>query len=381
MAEKQILIIAGESSSDLYAKHLIRELKKNIPQIKFFGLGGPRMLKEEKDIQDITHLASVGFWEVLKNFRKFKNIFNQTVKEVENKKPLAAILVDYPGFNLKLAQVLKKKRIPVIYYISPQIWAWAKGRIKKIKKYVDLMLVFFKFEEELYRKEGINATFVGHPLLEIVKPALGKEDFLKKFNLPATNYTISLLAGSRRAEVKMHLSLMLKTASYIYKKIKDVKFLILKPAELSETYYENIKSYPLPIYLISNNTYNGLSISDFAMVCAGTATLETAILGVPMVIIYKTSLFNWLIIRPLIKIPYIGMVNIVADRKIVPEFIQYKIKPFSIASYIIEMFNRQEELNQQREELLKIKSQLGTPGAIPKSAEIISSFLKEKKII
>jgi len=380
MAEKNILIVAGEVSSDLHSANLIKELKKISPDLKFFGLGGKFMLQEGADlICDLTEMATVGFWDVIKNFKKFKNIFEKTLYFIEKKSPQLAILVDYPGFNLRLAEELKKRNIPVIYYISPQVWAWGKNRIKKIKDNVDLMLVLFKFEEEFYKKYNINALCVGHPLLDIVKPSLDKESFLKKFLLPLTKYTISLLPGSRLNEVKFNLPLMLKTSALIYEKLKDVKFLILKPSSLNEELYQSyLKGYKIPLYIISNATYDGLSISDFAIVCAGTATLETALLNIPMVIIYKLSFINWLILRPLVKVPYIGMVNIVAKRKIIPEFIQYQIKPKRIAEYITETITDEEKIKSIKASLSQIKSSLGTPQASLQAAKIIYNFLEQK---
>jgi lipid-A-disaccharide synthase len=382
MAEKNILIVAGEVSSDLHSANLIKELKKLDPEIKFFGLGGKFMLQEKVELlYNLTELATVGFWDVIKNFKKFKNIYKKTLSYIEKKSPKLAILVDYPGFNLKLAQELKKRKIPVIYYISPQVWAWGKSRIKKIKNTVDLMLVLFKFEEEFYKKYNLNAIFVGHPLLDIVKPSLGRDSFLKRFSLCPTKYTISLLAGSRLNEIKMHLPIMLKISNLIYEELKDVKFLILKPSTLNEELYRYyLQSYKLPVYIISDATYDGLSLSDFALVCAGTATLETALLSIPMVIIYKLSLINWLILRPLVKVPYIGMVNIIAKRKIVPEFIQYQIKPKSITKYIIETITDEKKIKGIKESLSEIKSYLGSPQASLRAARVIYNFLEGKKL-
>jgi lipid-A-disaccharide synthase len=380
MAEKNILIVAGEISSDLHAASLIKELKKLNPEIRFFGLGGKAMLGEKVDlIYNLTDLATVGFWDVMKNFVKFRRIFKKTLDFIQKRKPHLAILVDYPGFNLRLAKELKKRNIPVIYYISPQVWAWGKSRIKKIKDTVELMLVLFKFEEQFYKKYNINAIFVGHPLLDRVKPSLSKDEFLKRFSLPATKYTVSLLAGSRINEVKMHLPIMLKTASLIYEKLKEVKFLILKPYGLDDKLYQRyLLRYKIPLYLISDATYDGLSISDFALVCAGTATLETALLNIPMAIIYKLSFINWLILRPLIKVPYIGMVNIIRGKKIIPEFIQFKAKPKNIAQYIIENISDEEKIKRIKDSLLETRAYLGQPQASLRAAELIYNFLEKK---
>ncbi|MCM8799177.1 MAG: lipid-A-disaccharide synthase [Candidatus Omnitrophica bacterium] len=379
MAEKKILIVAGDPSGDLYAANLVKELKNIDPSINFFGLGGKCMQKEGVFLySNIVELSLIGFWEVIKNFKKFKNIFNLLLERVDQIKPQLAILVDYPGFNLRLAKELKKRAISIIYYISPQVWAWGASRIKKIKDSVDLMLVFFKFEEDLYKEHNIKAIFVGHPLLDIVKPSLNREEIIKKFSLPLTRYTFSLLPGSRLNEVRLNLPIMFKTAEILFKKIEDVKFLILKPENLDEAiYYKIIPRYSLPIYILSNNTYNGLSISDFALVASGTATLETALLNIPMVIIYRMNFLNWLILRPLVKLPFIGMVNIVLGKKVVPEFIQYKAKPKIIADHIISIISDKDKMEQMKNSLFQIRRILDKPNATQFSAQIISKFLNE----
>ncbi|MCX7661777.1 MAG: lipid-A-disaccharide synthase, partial [Candidatus Omnitrophica bacterium] len=288
MEKQKILIVTGEPSGDLHASNLISYLNRR-GDFKFFGVGG-RNLKSQgvKIFFDIKDLAVMGFWEVIRKFLRIKKIFHSLLEITDREKPKFAILVDYPGFNLRLARELRKRNITIIYYISPQVWAWGSKRIKIIKELVNLMVVFFKFEEELYKNKGVPVVYFGHPLLEIVKPKISREEIHKKFSLPYTQYTVSLLPGSRAQEVKKILPLMLKTAEILYRDLKDVKFLILRTSLVSEEIFKKaLKNYRIPVYLLSDLSYEGLSLSDFAMVASGTATLETAILEVPMVIIYK----------------------------------------------------------------------------------------------
>jgi lipid-A-disaccharide synthase len=380
MAEKKILIVAGEASGDLHASNLIRAIKQLNPQIKFFGLGGKQMEKEGTDLyRNIVELAVVGLFEVIKNLRKFKNIFDGILKEVDLLHPDLAILVDYPGFNLRLAAELKKRNVPVIYYISPQVWAWGAKRIKTIKKLIARMIVVFKFEEGLYKEYGIPVSFAGHPLLDIVKPKISKEELFRKFGLDLSNTTFALLPGSREKEVKTLLPIMLQTAKLIHEKLPHSQFLILRSTTVKENIFNNIFLYynRLPIQILSDITYDGVSASDFAIVASGTATLETAILGTPMVILYKVSFLTWAYLKMAIRIPYIGLVNVVKQEKFIQEFIQYAAKPKRIADYIIDTFMDKKKLEHIRDGLSSVTAMLGEKGANQKAAQLVVDFLNQ----
>lgn len=377
---KHILIVAGEASGDLHASNLVRAIKDIYPQVEFFGLGGNRLKEQGVNLYfDIVDLAVVGFFEVLKNLKKFQEIFHGLLTEVDRIKPDLAILVDYPGFNLRLAGELKKRGIPVIYYISPQVWAWGENRIKTIKKVVDYMIVVFKFEEELYKKYYIPVSFVGHPLLDIVKPKISKEELFNKLGLNSSNLTFALLPGSRSKEVKTLLPIMLDTAQLIYQYLgNNIQFLILRASTVKEDVFNDILIHykKLPVYLLSDMTYAGLSSGDFALVASGTATLETALLGIPMVILYKVSFSTWAYLKTIIKIPYIGLVNVVKQEKFIEEFIQYNAKPKRIADYILKTLQDKQKLNKIKQGLSGVTSMLGEKGASLKAAQIIVDFLK-----
>lgn len=378
---KNILIVAGEASGDLHACNLVRAIKNIHPRINFFGLGGRELKKEGVNLYfNIVDLAVVGFFEVLKNLKKFRQIFYGLLKEVDKVRPDLAILVDYPGFNLRLAGELKKMGIPIIYYISPQVWAWNEKRIETIRKLIDRMLVIFKFEEGLYKSHDIPVSFVGHPLLDIVKPRVSKEELFREFRLNLNNRTFALLPGSREKEVKTLLPIMLDTACLIYKELgPHIQFLILRSPAVKEDLFNKILArYKLPAYLISGRTYDGLASSDFALVASGTATLETAILGIPMVILYKVSFLTWLYLKMRIRIPYIGLVNVVKNEKFIAEFLQYNAKPRKIADYIVKISKDKQKLGQIREGLSGVAASLGEKGASAKAARIIVDFLKEK---
>jgi len=375
MDEDKILIVTGEPSGDLHAGNLVKELLNLKPNLKILAVGSENLKKAGADIfYDIKDLAVFGFFDVLKKLPKFIYLKKLILKVIKEEKPKLIILVDFAGFNLRLAKVINKT-LPIIYYISPQVWASRAGRIKTIKKYISKMIVFFKFEEELYRKEKIEVDFVGHPLLEIVKSSIPKEEFLKKLGFSPIKNTIALLPGSRAQEIKNILPIMLKVASYINKEIPS-QFLIVKSLQIEEKMYtEKIKDLNLEIKVVEGKNYDCLGASDFALACSGTATLETAIMGVPFFIIYKMNLLNYLLYRPQVKIPYIGMVNIIAKRKIIPEFIQFKAKPKIIAKELIKTLKDSSKIQEIKDKLIQIKNLLGPEGANRRAAKIILGLL------
>lgn len=375
--DKKIVIIAGESSGDLHASHLIKNLKQISDNIKVSGLGGKLMKEAGAEIYyDLTDIAVIGFFEILKNLSKFKTAFRLLLEKIDEIKPDVVILIDYPGFNLKIAKEIKKRNIPIIYYISPQVWAWGRNRIKLITNLIDKMIVVFKFEENLYKGEKIDTYFAGHPLIDIVKTTKSKEDMIADYNLSASKFIITLMPGSRENEVRKNLPIMLEAASLIQEKLKNTQFLIIQSSSVSRLLFEEIlKKAKVRTKLITNEVYNILGASDFAIICSGTATLESAILKTPLVIVYKISFLSWLFIRHLIKIPYIGLVNIVRGKKIIPEFIQYNADPERIAQFIIDCLTDTDKIKSIKEELLKVKELLGLPGASKRVAEVVVDFL------
>ncbi|RKY37633.1 MAG: lipid-A-disaccharide synthase [Candidatus Omnitrophota bacterium] len=376
-----IIIIAGEPSADTYGALLSDELKRLQPEIIISGIGSNKMRKAGVEIfADLSQYAVIGFIEALKHIHIFKKIFALCLKKIDLLKPQAIILIDFPGFNLRLAKKIKQifPAVKIIYYVSPQVWAWGKHRLKLIQKVVDKMIVLFKFEAEFYKKNNIPAEFAGHPLTKIVKRAEDKKKLYTNMEITKKDNIIALLPGSRRGEIKRIFPLMLKSAVLIAKQMPETKFILLKSTNITEqTVQKIIKPYLfLKIKIIDRNIYDYLSVCTYAWVCSGTATLETAILEIPMLIVYKTSCVTWFLSKMLIKLPFIGIVNIVAGEKIFPEFIQFQATPKNIANCSINFLNTSYmRQNKFKQKLKCLRQELGTQDAAKKAALIIHKII------
>jgi len=376
MAQKNILIISGEPSGDLQAANLVKAILAINPAIKISAVGGMHLEQAGAQIfYDIKDLSVMGFFDVLKKLPRFFALKKSILGKITRDKPVAVILVDFSGFNLRLAKAINKS-IPVIYYVSPQVWASRPGRVKTIKKFIHRMIVLFKFEEEFYRRHAVSVDFVGSPLLDIVKPSLSKKEFCDRSELADSKITIALLPGSRKAEIKNILPVMLKSAQIIQDKIKNAQFIIAKSPQVELDLYNGmLKKFRLESRIAEGRTYDCLNACDFALVCSGTATLEAAIMQKPFLIIYKMDLLNYLLYRPQVKLACIGMVNIVAQRKIIPEFIQFHACPQKIADTALKILNNPKGLEQMKQDLVQVKATLGENGAASRAARIILNFI------
>ncbi len=369
--KKSIMIIAGEASGDIHGSMLVKAMKKKNNGLVFFGIGG-NMLKEAgvEIIRDASTLAVVGITEVVsKIFSLIKGIVDAK-KALKALHPDLMILIDFPDFNLKIAAAAKKLDIPVLYYISPQVWAWRQGRVKKLKNLVTHLAVILPFEKDFFKKYGIPATYVGHPLLDgdpLVPDNANKTD----------NKRIGLLPGSRDREVARHLPVMLKAASLINKK-QDIEINISLSPTVKRQHVENImrKQGFLDYNIISEGTGRILKNCSLVIAASGTVTLEAAIAGVPMVIIYKVSPVSYLLGKALIKVSYICLVNLISGREIVPELIQKRATPENIAHEALKMLNNPEELKAKRKELIGIREMLGGQGASERVADIALLMLQ-----
>lgn len=343
---KKILIIAGESSGDLHAAALIKsclakDTNLNFSGLNFFGIGGDKMRAAGAEIIiDNKALAVVGIIEVLTHFKIIKAAFRQIQSILKNNPPDLLILVDYPGFNLRLAKFAKKQGVKTLYFISPQLWAWKKGRIKIIQNCVDKVAVIFPFEVDFYREHQVNASYVGNPMLEEVYPTITKEQAYKLFNLSPENPIVAILPGSRQSELKYMFETLLQTAIQIKQAIPNVQFIIPMANHFSEQQLRpSILRHSLDIRVVPKQLYNILQISNVALCVSGTVTLEVALMKTPFVILYKVNWLTYWLVRSLVTIDKIGLCNIVAGKKIAAEYIQHAANPDNLSKEILRLLN------------------------------------------
>jgi len=369
---RHIMIVAGEDSGDIHGASLVRAIHRLNPRTRFFGMGGHRMREAGVEIiADASQIAVVGVTDVLLHLKLILHIMNRLESAIRELKPDLLILIDYPGFNLRLAKSAKNMGTVILYYISPKVWAWGKRRIATIRRYVDKMAVIFPFEEPMYRNAGVDASFVGHPLLDIVKTKYRCEEALEKFGITKDKTTIALLPGSRRSEVDRLLPEMLKAAVLIKENRPGVQFVLPLADTISpESVAPMMAANPVTVQIVRNDTYDALAVSDIAIVASGTATLETALLDVPMVIVYRVSALTYYLAKLAVRIEHLGLVNILAGRTVVPELLQNEATGEKIAAEILDMLNNRERMDAMKAEYSRIKALLGERGAADRAASL-----------
>ncbi|HEX9973990.1 MAG TPA: lipid-A-disaccharide synthase [bacterium] len=372
----KVMIIAGEASGDLHGSGLVRELLKLQPDLELFGVGGDKMQQHGVSLRyHINEMSVLGFVDVLKRFRFFKRVYHDLVALMKEKQPRLLILIDYPGLNLKLARAAKRQGIQVLYYIAPQVWAWGSNRIPKMVRLVDKMAVIIPFEAKLFRNAGIDAKFVGHPLLEGVASRHSKDEFIRLNNLALDKKIIGLLPGSRVQEIKRLLPEMIVTAKRFRKKHPEFQVVIGRASSVPDELYRDLIGKNNNILLLENSTYEVMQHSDLLIVASGTATLESALFETPLMIVYKVDPISYFIGKQLIRIESIGLVNVIAERKIVPEFIQDKFRWNYLLPEMEELLFNDEKRNRVIHDLKQIKQKLGEPGASQRAAEIAMSMI------
>jgi lipid-A-disaccharide synthase len=374
---KKVLIVAGEVSGDLHGSSLMRELRGMNPQTQFFGIGGDRMKKEGLElVYHIDKLAVMGFFEVLSKLGLIREVMKAMLRLAEERRPDLVVLIDYPGFNLRFARKVKTMGVPIAYYISPQVWAWGGNRVKKMRGLIDKMIVIFPFEVEIYRKFDIDCEFVGHPLLEVLRPVMSEEDFQSRFDLRKNEILLGLLPGSRWQEVERILPTMVETAELLGPRIRNLRIMLgLAPSLEKESVQRILDQFKTRVDIVENLTYDLMKHSDVLLVTSGTATLESAILGTPFIVLYKTSPWTYLFAKSLVSIPNIALANVVAGKKIVPEYIQNKAVPKDIAEEVHDILTNKQRYKSIKSELSSVKEKVGEAGASKRAAQIINGML------
>lgn len=375
--EKTVMIIAGEASGDMHGATLVREMLKCNPALKFYGIGGNKLRREGVELlADAADMAVVGLTEVIFKLSGILKIMTLMKKSMDERRPDLVILIDYPDFNLPLAKAAHKRGIKVFYYISPQVWAWRRGRIKQIKKTVNKMAVILPFEVETYREKGFEANYVGHPLLDMVKTNSSKQDSRKKNGLAEDKITIGILPGSRMSEIKKLMPELVRATQILKREIPDAQFVLPLADTLDETIItEYISGADVQIKIISGHTYDVITCCDLVLVASGTATLETALLGVPMIVIYKISALSYFIGNLIIDVKNISLVNIIAGKTVVPELIQSEASGAQIAAEALSILKNRNKRQEMINGLQSIRSRLGEPGAARRAAQIAIDML------
>lgn len=374
MPEKEIpvLIVAGEASGDVHAAKLVRELKAADKKFRFFGCAGDRMRAEGVEATVIADgLSIVGLLEIGRALPMFWSVYKKLLAEAEAKGAMLAILVDFPDFNLKIAKALKKRGVTVVYYISPQIWAWRKYRINTIKKYVDLVISILPFEKDWYGRNGVgHVEYVGNPLAMEVHPSVSKKEFCERHELDPERPIISLLPGSRNAEIARILPPLISTARLMLTKCRELQFIVALPKGKGG----RAEKLDLPLLdsvrWIEGETFDALNASDAAAITSGTATLEAGIIGTPMAIVYKTSSINYKLLRPLIEVEHFGLINLIAGTRLAKELIQSEFTPDTLSEELFRLLDP--TVNSQVRTDLKVATEkLGQGGASKRAADAI----------
>ncbi len=376
--KNNILLIAGEVSGDLIGASLIKELKKTDPALMFYGIGGDKMLAEGMEVSyHINQMAFLGFVEVIKHLPFIKKAQRKLVELVKNKNIKNVVLIDYPGFNLSIAKKLKALGVKIIYYVSPQLWAWGSGRIKKVRDLVDKMLVVFPFEEKMYKDNNVNVQFVGHPLVERINnhEFLLYEDLCSKFQLDKEKNILLVVPGSRENEVKKIFPQTIKAAGRIASEF-DMQIVVSCSSNLSEQHFSNYSDV-VDFKLIKGFTYDLMKHAKFGIIKSGTSTLEAGYFALPMLIVYKTNYLTYLVIKKLIKVDSIGMVNILLEEKIVPELIQNRLTENLVYEKSKEILSNLSEYEKIKTKLSEVKNKLVGETASVSAAKSIYKIINE----
>lgn len=370
------MLVVGEASGDAHGAQLVEALHRCDPALKIYGVAG-ELLQDKKfeALFSVAKLTGMGLVELAGNLTNLWRGFRILKRALKERRPNLLVLIDFPEFNLRLARFAKSLGIPVLYYVSPQIWAWRKGRVRQIARWVDHMAVIFPFEAPFYQRHGVKATFVGHPLLETVKASATREETLDKLGLDPNQPVIALLPGSRHAEVSRHLPVMCEAAIHLSEN-RSAQFFCVRAATIdAEDIRSTLAQFGLSMPVVETNRYDAVHAADVAWTASGTATVEIALLGRPMIIVYRLAWLTYLIARWLVRVKHIGMVNLLADERLMPELIQSEVNPQRLVAETRLLLNDTTTRSRIFKRLSKLRERLGTPGAAGRVAELAFSMM------
>lgn len=369
----KIMISVGEASGDLNGANLAKALKTIEPDCRLLGMGGQAMRAAGVDVvYDIADLGVMGIVEIIKSLPRMFKLRDRLLQIMAVEKPDVLVVIDYPEFNMRLANSAKKIGIPVVSYISPSAWAWRRGRAKDVAKIVERVAAIFPFEADVYNEAGANVTFVGHPLLDIVKPTMSQRETYEYFKADPARPIVLLMPGSRMQEIDKLLPVMLAAAEKIVAKVPDCQFYLPVASTISREILQGIfRRFQIDAKLTQDHTYDLMNIANVAVAASGTATLETALMNLPTVIIYKLAPLTYFLGKLLVKIPNYGLPNIVAGRQVVPELIQNDANPDKIAAETLDILTNKDLYQTMKSNLSEVKAKLGNAGAVKRAAEVV----------
>jgi lipid-A-disaccharide synthase len=375
----RILLSSGEASGDLYASELLRELRKRTPSIEAFGLGGPRSKAQGAELLvDLEEISVIGLVEVVGKIPALRRAMTRLVEEARKRKPDVAILVDFSGFHLRLAKRLHKMGVPILYYVSPQVWAWRRGRIRRVRDLVDEMLVILPFEEAFYRGEGVRVRYVGHPLVDLVEPARTREKFCSDLGLDPGRPIVLLLPGSRRREIELHVPVLREVVESLSTERPDLQIVMSLAPTVAASWIEAALGETISkVHMLEGGTYDGMKHAAVAVVASGTATVEAALSETPMVVVYRLGRLTYAVGRPFVRVPYFSMVNLIAGRRLVPELIQGDMTPEAIRAHV-EALLEPGAAEEMKRGLRDVKARLGGKGASSRAADSVLAFLQSR---
>ena len=374
---KKVLIIAGEASGDLHGANLVRELTRQDPAVSVFGVGSRNMRDAGVTLlADAAEISVVGATEVLTHIGAIYRVYATLKRFLREQRPDLLVLIDFPDFNILVGRQARKLGIPVLYYISPQVWAWRKGRVRTIAELVKAIMVLFPFEVDLYRQAGADVRFVGHPLVDVVRSEHTQEEARELLGLARDRRTVALLPGSRTKEIEHLLTDMLSAARILQERIPELQCVLpVAPTLSRELIQRRVEESGVPVSVVDGKVYDVLRASDAAIVASGTATLETGLMAVPMVIVYRVSRLSYTIGRMIVDAKNIGLVNIVAGRTVVPELVQDAVTPQGIADALSDVLQDPSRHRAVMDELLRVRALLGEGGASQRAAAIVRELL------
>jgi lipid-A-disaccharide synthase len=374
--EKEIMLIVGEASGDVHGAHLVKALRKRDPHLKFFGVAGEQLEQTSFEaLFNVSKLTGMGLVELMGNIRNLYRAYKVLRRGLRERRPNLLVLIDFPEFNLRLAKLAKSLRIPVLYYVSPQIWAWRGGRVRQIARWVDQMAVVFPFEVPFYESHGVKVRFVGHPLLDTVHVAENRETVLARLGLDPAKPTIALLPGSRQREVSYHLPVMLEALMCLHRE-RDIQFLLVRASTVDAGEINSILSKRgVKIPVVGEARYDAVNASDLVWTASGTATLETALLRKPMIIVYRLSWVTYCLARLLVRVEHIGMVNLIAGERLVPELVQSDFTAERLVEESRSLLDNQGKRSQIANRLSALPEKLGGPGAAGRVADLALAMM------